>query len=169
MVLGHFALASFQDLYVGLEPYRDSSKFVGEVVGKTAPVVFGLLTALELHPTNKKAGVFAPIGEFQAFSQAFEKLTLNSGAKIMYQMTVTKVTRDGVWFLNDVDNNDTPQFMKGDCMVVNADLPFATKSLKGMDDTGDTSFNDGEDWKRGDRRYDWNDTLEYSSGVIAFH
>merc|ERR1719491_2533936 len=31
------ALASFQDLYVGLEPYRDSTKFAGGVVGKTAP------------------------------------------------------------------------------------------------------------------------------------
>jgi len=50
------ALASFQDLYVGLKPYRDSTKFAGGVAGKTAPAVFGLLAALELHPTNDKAG-----------------------------------------------------------------------------------------------------------------
>jgi len=138
-------------------------------VGKTAPAVFGLLAALELHPTNKKAGVFAPIGGFQAVSQAFEKLALDSGVEIMYQMTVTEVTRDGVWLLNDDDSDSTPQFMKGDCMVINADLPYAIKSLMRMDGTGDTTSKDGEDWKRGDRRYDWDDTLEYSSGVIAFH
>jgi hypothetical protein len=50
------ALASFQDLYVGLEPYSNDSQIGGGVIKKTAPAVFGLLAALELHPTNKKAG-----------------------------------------------------------------------------------------------------------------
>ena len=50
------ALASFQDLYVGLEPYRNNNEFAGGVMKKTAPAVFGLLSALELHPTNEKAG-----------------------------------------------------------------------------------------------------------------
>ena len=50
------ALASFQDLYVGLEPYRNEKNLGGGVIKKTAPAVFGLLAALELHPTNKKAG-----------------------------------------------------------------------------------------------------------------
>lgn len=50
------ALASFQDLYVGLEPYKNEKYFGGGVIKKTAPAVFGLLAALELHPTNKKAG-----------------------------------------------------------------------------------------------------------------
>ena len=50
------ALASFQDLYVGLEPYRNNEKLGGGVIRKTAPAVFGLLAALELHPTNDKAG-----------------------------------------------------------------------------------------------------------------
>ena len=54
------ALASFQDLYVGLEPYRNDDRLFGGVLRKTAPAVFGLLAALELHPTNKKAG-----GKFQ--------------------------------------------------------------------------------------------------------
>ena len=53
------ALASFQNLYVGLEPYRNNEKLGGGVLEKTAPAVFGLLAALELHPTNKIAG-----GEF---------------------------------------------------------------------------------------------------------
>ena len=50
------ALASFQDLYVGLEPYSNNEQIGGGVLKKTAPAVFGLLAALELHPTNDKAG-----------------------------------------------------------------------------------------------------------------
>ena len=50
------ALASFQDLYVGLEPYRNNELLGGGVLRSTAPAVFGLLAAIELHPTNKKAG-----------------------------------------------------------------------------------------------------------------
>ena len=50
------ALASFQNLYVGLEPYRNNDKIGGGVLEKTAPAVFGLLAALELHPTNDMAG-----------------------------------------------------------------------------------------------------------------
>ena len=50
------ALASFQNLYVGLEPYRNDDQIGGGVLKKTAPAVFGLLAAIELHTTNKKAG-----------------------------------------------------------------------------------------------------------------
>jgi hypothetical protein len=49
-------LASFQDLYVGLEPYANNGEIGGGVIKKTAPAVFGLLAAIELHPTNKKSG-----------------------------------------------------------------------------------------------------------------
>ena len=50
------ALASFQNLYVGLEPYRNDELFGGGVLRTTAPAVFGLLAAIELHPSNKNAG-----------------------------------------------------------------------------------------------------------------
>lgn len=50
------ALASFQDLYVGLEPYRNNELLGGGVLKSTAPAVFGLLAAIELHPTNSKSG-----------------------------------------------------------------------------------------------------------------
>lgn len=50
------ALASFQDLYVGLEPYRNNKLLGGGVLKSTAPAVFGLLAAIELHPSNKKSG-----------------------------------------------------------------------------------------------------------------
>ena len=56
------AMASFQDLYVGLEPYKNEEGLFGGVMKKTAPAVFGLLAALELHPTNSKAG-----GKFHIF------------------------------------------------------------------------------------------------------
>ena len=50
------ALASFQNLYVGLEPYRNDNQIFGGTLKKSSPAVFGLLAALELHPSNKKAG-----------------------------------------------------------------------------------------------------------------
>jgi len=50
------ALASFQDLYVGLEPYRNNQLLGGGVLRSTAPAVFGLLAAIELHPSNAKSG-----------------------------------------------------------------------------------------------------------------
>ena len=50
------AVAAFQDLYVGLEPYRNDGLLGGGVLRSTAPAVFGLLAAIELHPTNKKSG-----------------------------------------------------------------------------------------------------------------
>ena len=50
------AMASFQDLYVGLEPYRNDKQLFGGVIQTTAPAVFGLLAAIELHPENSKAG-----------------------------------------------------------------------------------------------------------------
>jgi phytoene dehydrogenase-like protein len=50
------ALASFQDLYVGLEPYRNNEFLGGGVLRTTAPAVFGLLAAIELHPSNPKSG-----------------------------------------------------------------------------------------------------------------
>jgi phytoene dehydrogenase-like protein len=49
-------LASFQDLYVGLEPYRNNELLGGGVLKSTSPAVFGLLAAIELHPNNKKSG-----------------------------------------------------------------------------------------------------------------
>ena len=50
------ALASFQDLYVGLEPFKNQQQLFGGVLTSTAPAVFGLLAAIELHPDNEKAG-----------------------------------------------------------------------------------------------------------------
>ena len=59
------ALASFQDLYVGLEPYKNNDQLFGGVAESTAPAVFGLLAAIELHPENKKAGGKICRGSFE--------------------------------------------------------------------------------------------------------
>ena len=142
------AMASFQDLYVGLEPYADEQQIFGGVVRKTAPAIFGLLAALELHPTNKRAGVHAPIGGFQAVSNAFEGLAKECGVEIMYNKSIASITEDGVWINDGSEKNS---FLAADLVVCNADLPFATKTLVNKEASAPP-------------RYDWDDRFDYSSG-----
>jgi len=158
------ALASFQDLYVGLEPYRNDDQLFGGVLKKTAPAVFGLLAALELHPTNKKAGVFAPIGGFRAVALAFERLCEDCGVEIRCDTTVTRVEDDGV----HIASGDTSDFIKvaADAIVVNADLPYATQSL--FESSATNSAEDNVTTALKDT-FDWDDRFEFSSGVVAFH
>lgn len=153
------ALASFQDLYVGLEPYRNNGEVAGGVIKKTAPAVFGLLAALELHPSNKLAGVHAPIGGFQAVSSAFERLAVDCGVKILYEKTVTAIEKDCIWYLDGTSGKK--EKMSTQITVVNADLPFATKTLLSKSSNGVPS--DVAPC------YDWDDKFDFSSGVIAFH
>jgi phytoene desaturase (3,4-didehydrolycopene-forming) len=143
------SLASFQNLYVGLEPYRNDDQLGGGILRKTAPAVFGLLAAIELHPS--KGGVYAPIGGFDAVSRAMERLVKDLGVEIQCDTTVTKVDTQGVY----INNGESNAFLPADLVIVNADLPFATESLMKKD--------------RNDESYDWNDSFDYSSGVIAFH
>lgn len=184
------ALASFQDLYVGLEPYR-SQQFGGGVWTSTAPAVFGLLAAIELHPTNPYSGgkncwlvketlppwefcttshpysyptiVFAPVSGFRAVSSAFQRLAESKGVNILTKHTVTKVLVDGVHVL---DNElKASKFIPADLVVINADLPFATKCLLPRGDKKETESKRDTD----DIPYDWDDKFDFSSGVIAFH
>jgi phytoene desaturase (3,4-didehydrolycopene-forming) len=155
------ALASFQDLYVGLEPYRND-RFPGGGVGHTtAPAVFGLLSAIELHP---ECGVFAPVGGFQSVQESLHRLAIDSGVKIQCNTTVVRVTGEGVYChdTNDAEESESnaathsSKFMPADMVVMNADLPYAQKSL--FEEPG------------ADAKYDWDDEhYRYSSGVIAFH
>lgn len=142
------AMASFQNLYVGLEPYRNDNQLGGGILRKTAPAVFGLLAAIELHPT--KGVVHAPIGGFEAVTNALERLVLDLGVEIRCDTTVTKVNDQGVFAIHD----ESHAFIPADLVIINADLPFATETL-----LKDTNL----------ERYDWNDNFDYSSGVIAFH
>jgi len=151
------ALASFQDLYVGLEPYRNDAKLAGGIFETTAPSVFGLLAAIELHPNNEKCGVFAPIGGFQQVTEKIEQLARDLGVHFVCGKTATKVTGDGVIYCDTLGTATESQFIEADLVVVNADLPFASKVL--LEENG---FNDIT-------RFDWEDNYKFSSGVIAFH
>ena len=145
------AMASFQNLYVGLEPYRNDKYFAGGVLRKTAPAVFGLLAAIELHPSNKNAGLFAPVGGFQAVQIAFERLAKEQGVHIRVDTTVTKVETSGV----HIHDKDGDSFVPADLVIVNADLPYATETILSKEHTTAS--------------YDWDDSFDFSSGVIAFH
>ena len=92
------ALASFQDLYVGLEPYENQEELLGGILRKTAPAVFGLLSAIELHPTNRRAGVFAPLGGFRQVTKSMVELCADNGVEFVFNATVTSIGGDGVYF-----------------------------------------------------------------------
>jgi len=96
--------------------------------------------------------VFAPVGGFRAVQDAFQRLAEEQGVQIRLDTAVTKVDGNGV-HVNDKDGNS---FMPADIIVVNADLPYATETILSEDD----STNAG---------YDWDDSFDFSSGVIAFH
>lgn len=155
------AMASFQDLYVGLEPYKNDQQLGGGVLRKTAPAVFGLLAALELHPTNEKAGVFAPVGGFRQVAESMYQLCLDNAVKIKFDTSVTRITDDGVHFVSKGENEDDEGrgFLPADLIICNADIPFATETILS---SASSLSNDGD-------KYDWNDKFDYSSGVIAFH
>jgi phytoene desaturase (3,4-didehydrolycopene-forming) len=154
------ALASFQDLYVGLEPHRNDRQWFGGVLQSTAPAVFGLLAAIELHPTNEKCGVYAPVGGFGAVAFALEELATNLGVTVQCNTMVTKITEDGLYYRDTHSDNDTTQFEPADLVIVNADLPYATKTILLSDDSFNASAAD---------RFDWDDKYRLSSGVVAFH
>jgi len=150
------ALASFQDLYVGLEPYANRKQMGGGVLRKTAPAVFGLLAALELHPTNKKCGVFAPIGGFGQVAESMYQLCEDNDVKFMFDTPVTKVGMDGVHLISKPDDAKLPNFLPADLVICNADLPFATETIV-------------SELSEHKERYDWDEDFDYSTGVIAFH
>ena len=148
------ALASFQDLYVGLEPYANEKQIGGGVLRKTAPAVFGLLAALELHPTNNKCGVFAPVGGFRQVSESMYQLCQDCGVKFLFDTSVTNINDNGVRLKHKSDST----FLPGDLMICNADLPFATQTIASNSNPATT-----------EEIYDWDDKFDYSTGVIAFH
>lgn len=151
------ALASFQDLYVGLEPYRNDKLLAGGILCSTAPAIFGLLAAIELHPTNDKAGVFAPVGGFRSVTQSMEKLATDLGVSIKCGCTVTQINNDGVHYIDTESSAEKPIFEAADFVVVNADLPYAKESLLcGGEGSSVPS-------------YDWDSNYRFSCGVLAFH
>jgi phytoene dehydrogenase-like protein len=193
------ALASFQDLYVGLQPFRSTNAIGGGVGDSTAPAVFGLLSAIELHP--EVGGVYAPIGGFRAVQESLQHLaTSYCNVTIQYNCTAVRVTNHGVHYYNTTPREETEpptlQYIKGDVIVINADLPYAEESLlqeqqQESKATAATEFTAQHPEKNAptvkeygterqymslpeqdeirNMKYDWNDRYQFSSGVIAFH
>jgi len=153
------ALASFQDLYVGLSPYINKGQMGGGVLRKTAPAVFGLLAAIELHPTNKRAGVFAPVEGFRQVAESIYKLCIDNNVKFQFDSSVTSITDEGVYYINKEESDTEKKFIDADLIICNADVPYATETITRSDHSNDEY----------QERYDWNDKFDFSSGVIAFH
>lgn len=109
------------------------------------------------------------MGGFQSVYYAFKRLAESNGVEIRYNTTVTKVCSNGVYCrdtyngtYNRNQSTGIATWIPSDLVVVNADLPYATNSLlekeKDAIGTDDSKI-----------IYDWDDTFDFSSGVIAFH
>lgn len=71
---------------------------------------------------------------------------------------VTSVQSDGVFIQSDEDEaKSPPTFLPSDLTIINADLPYATKSLLETKSSPSEAI------------FDWDDQFTFSSGVIAFH
>jgi phytoene dehydrogenase-like protein len=135
-----------------------------------------MLAALELHPTNDKAGVYAPLGGFRRVASSMVELCLDLDVELRFDASVTSVTDDGVHFLSTDDDVDDPfaakrtrGFLAADLVICNADVPFATESVLQRSDDANRGGAAEDDARSYRETYDWNDELDYSSGVIAFH
>jgi phytoene desaturase (3,4-didehydrolycopene-forming) len=100
--------------------------------------------------------VFAPVGGFQSVQAAFQRLAEEKGVQICLNTTVTSVEANGVR-VQGSDGNDGDSFLPAELVIVNADLPYSTQTIL-SEDTSCVSAG-----------YDWDDTFDFSSGVIAFH
>lgn len=139
--------------------------------------------------------VFAPIGGFQSVTNALERLANDLNIEIHCSQTVTSIKEDGIYICDTTTNyegvlndkeNESDTYVPADLVIVNADLPYATKSLvgKGGNDDGSNDYyddietetekeNDTPDVVESHRSlspiYDWDDSFSFSSGVISFH
>ena len=91
-------------------------------------------------------------------SNALEKLGKELKVEIECGKTVTQVQSDGVWVC-DTKEPGKRDFIPADLIVINADLPYATKSILPNDQSP----------IREEPHFDWDDSFSYSSGVISFH
>jgi phytoene dehydrogenase-like protein len=162
-------LATFQDLYVGLEPNANHKQLWGGILRKTAPAVFGLLAGIELHPTNAKSGVFAPIGGFQQVIESITELCTDLNVEIRYDTSVTRVTTDGVHYIDRTGDNNRDGYLEADLIICNADIPYATETILKSSPPPSSSTTTTNNALTEKETFDWNDKLDYSSGVIAYH
>ena len=97
------------------------------------------------------------------------------GVKIQHGVTVTAVESNGVHVCStSSDGNGSEQerdFIPADLIIVNADLPYATKSLlpHAGNNIPNNPISDSKTKKLSTPRFDWDDSFDFSSGVISFH
>ena len=77
------------------------------------------------------------------------------GVEILCDTTVTQIQDDGVHILQD----ERADFIPADSIVVNADLPYAKASLFPKQNSDEKAIDS----------FDWDDSFDFSSGVVAFH
>lgn len=83
--------------------------------------------------------------------QLAESLQVDMKCNVM----VTSIRKDGVLAIDAAEPGGTAKFIPADLVIVNADLPYATKSLLNSERSHDV--------------FDWDDQFSFSSGVISFH
>lgn len=101
---------------------------------------------------------------FRQVTESMHQLCLDRDVKFQFDTSVTSVTDEGVYFVskNEEEGDAGKGFLAADLVICNADVPFATETIVQPENTKDEGSNHRE-------TYDWDDSLDYSSGVIAFH
>lgn len=146
------AIFSFQTMYVGLTPFK-------------APGAFSLLAGTELTD-----GVWYPLGGFQGVKTELEKIGLGLGVKIRSKTAVDQViVEDG----KAVGVRIGGEVVRGDVVLVNADLPWAYNNLlKGADAQLPLPPEHNAGAPRPSPVQDfgtyWSEKKKFSSGVISF-
>ena len=97
------------------------------------------------------------MGGFQKVTDATKRLAESLGVTTRCNSMVTGIREDGVLTINTSVPTSVPTLYPADLIVVNADLPYATKSLLVNEDSSQRPI------------FDWDDQFSFSSGVIAFH
>lgn len=109
------------------------------------------------------------MGGFRQVAESMHQLCLSCGVKFQFDTSVTRVTDEGVFFVSkssDGGGERKEGFLRADLVICNADLPFATETIVKPQSDNINSYKESKLYVE---TYDWNDKLDYSSGVIAFH
>lgn len=144
------AIFSFQTMYVGLTPYR-------------APGAFSLLAGTELTD-----GVWYPLGGFQGVQSSLKKVATSLGVEVRAKTTVEEVVIENG---QAVGVRVGGEVIRGDAVLVNADLPWAYKNLlKGADAQlpASATVTSSRGTPVADFGEYWSERKKFSAGVIEF-
>lgn len=96
-----------------------------------------------------------------------ERLAKDLGVGVYCNTTVTSIENDGVYWQREGEEQ-IRGFLPANFIIVNADLPYAKKSLIGNNvkkELQEITMSPTPP----EERYDWDDNFSFSSGVISFH